>query len=66
MLITQVKKQGNEYFVELPFAQKFSVTQGLEFHVHYLEDGTISLSPVLEDPFNKADRGEYYQPDVWE
>ncbi|MBU5668319.1 AbrB family transcriptional regulator [Peptoniphilus sp. MSJ-1] len=65
MLIAQIEKLGDSYFIKLPekYGKKLEVNN--EYFVEYKDDGNIILIPKLEDSFKKAKFGELYEKEVW-
>lgn len=51
MLTTKTRIQGNSIVVTLPVAENITLQSQKEYFVTYLEDGSIILTPKVEDPF---------------
>lgn len=66
MLTTKTRKQGNSVIVTLPADENYPLELQKAYYVTYREDGTIILSPKLEDPFAVAEDGAYYEADQWD
>jgi len=65
MLTTRTRKQENSVVVPLPSDKENKPEINKEYIVIYSEDGTIILIPKIEDPFTAANKGEFYEEDVW-
>lgn len=61
MLTTKTRTQGNSIVVTLPVADNIELQSQKEYFVTYLDDGSIILTPKVEDPFLVAEDGAYYE-----
>jgi len=66
MLTTKTRTQGNSIVVTLPVADNIELQSQKEYFVTYLDDGSIILTPKVEDPFLVAEDGAYYEAEVLE
>lgn len=66
MLLTQIEKLGNSFFIKLPEKDGKKLEINKEYFIDYKDNGIIILIPKLEDPFKKAKLGEFYEKDIWE
>ncbi|MGY3814084.1 type II toxin-antitoxin system PemI/MazE family antitoxin [Globicatella sulfidifaciens] len=64
MLTAKTRIQGNSIVVTLPVAENIDLQSQKEYFVTYLEDGSIILTPKVEDPFFVAEDGAYYEAEV--
>lgn len=65
MLTTRSRLQGNSVVITLPVKNGEKPEPNQEYIVVYSNDGTITLVPKLEDPFDGGDVAEFYEADEW-
>lgn len=65
MLTTKLRKQGSSVVVTIPASEAKNLDMNVEYIVRTDKNGNISLIPKLDNPFKKAEPGEYYEKDVW-
>lgn len=61
MLTTKTRIQGNSIVVTLPVAENITLQSQKEYFDTYLEDGSIILTPKVEDPFLAIKDDAYYE-----
>lgn len=54
---TKARKQGNAVTITLP--KKFNVSEEQEFYITQEKDGTILLTPKIEDYFANVKKGGF-------
>lgn len=60
----KTRKQGNSVMINIP--SEFKVEEGKEYSLIKKSDGTIMLTPQIENYFENASPGEFYEPLEWE
>lgn len=65
MLTTTSRLQENTVMITLPPKDGKKPEPNKEYIVEYSEDGTILLTPKMDDPFVTAVIGEFYEKDEW-
>ena len=60
----KTRKQGNSVMINIP--SEFKVEEGKEYTLVQKKDGTITLIPQIENYFENARPGEFYEPLEWE
>lgn len=65
MLTAKLRKQGSSVVVTIPASEAKNLDMNVEYIVRTDNNGNISLIPKLDNPFKKAESGEYYEKDVW-
>lgn len=60
----KTRKQGNSLMINIP--SEFKVEEGKEYSLVKKADGTITLIPQIENYFDNARPGEFYEPLEWE
>lgn len=65
MLIIKTRKQGNSLVITLPAASDHLLKSNQEFYVCYGEDGSVVLTPKIENPFEVAETGSMYETEIW-
>lgn len=62
MSTIKARKQGNSIMVTIP--SSFGVKEGEEFFFIKKDNGTIVMIPKIENPFEVAEDGEFYTPEL--
>lgn len=60
----KTKKQGNSLMINIP--PEFNVEEGKEYYMTKDQNGTITLTPKIEDYFSNAKAGEFYESMEWD
>ncbi len=60
----KTRKQGNSIMINLP--AEFKVEEGKEYSLIKKKNGTIELIPQIENYFDQANPGQFYEPLEWE
>ena len=60
----KTRKQGNSVMINIP--SEFKVEEGSEYSLVKKSDGTITLIPQIENYFDNATLGEFYEPLEWD
>lgn len=66
MLETKTQNQGKSVVITLPDAENIELVAGKKYLVTYHENGTIMLTPKIDNPFKDIDEGSFYEADLWE
>ncbi|WP_034551883.1 type II toxin-antitoxin system PemI/MazE family antitoxin [Carnobacterium funditum] len=62
MSTIKARKQGNSIMVTIP--SSFGVKEGEEFFFIKKDNGAIVMIPKINNPFEIAEDGEFYTPDL--
>lgn len=66
MLIVKATVKDDMRIVSLPFEYGSKLKDNQEYVVDYKDNGTIILSPRIENPFLVESEGSLSEPDFWE
>ncbi|MBP1040101.1 AbrB family transcriptional regulator [Vagococcus sp. BWB3-3] len=65
MLVTKSRLQGSSVVITLPSDDGRKPPENQEYIVVYSDNGTITLVPKIEDPFEGGEEAEYYEKNEW-
>lgn len=65
MLTATTRLQGSSVVVTLPPKDGKNPEPNKEYIAEYFEDGTILLTPKMDDPFAAATLGEFREEEAW-
>lgn len=66
MLIVKATVKDDMRIISLPFEYGSKLKDNQEYVVDYKDNGTIILSPRIENPFLVESEGSLSEPDFWE
>ncbi|APT18622.1 hypothetical protein FC62_GL001152 [Amylolactobacillus amylotrophicus DSM 20534] len=66
MLIVKATVKDDMRIISLPFEYGSKLKDNQEYVVDYKDNGTIILSPRIENPFLVKSEGSLSEPDFWE